>query len=70
MMEMMSKQVIIIRDSIIEECLQFLNNCEYHGKTIRAIEESPLNMMDLDSGKNTVTYEARVLKYLFIKILQ
>ena len=70
LMENMSRQVVILRDSSIEECLQFLNNCELHGKTIRAVEESPLSPLDIESGKNTVTYEARLLKYLFLSILQ
>ena len=70
LIECMSKQVILLHDNLIEDCLQFLNNCELNGKTIRAIEESPLNLLDIDSGKNTVAYEARVLKYLFIRILQ
>lgn len=70
LMEQMAKQVVVLRDSSIEDCLQFLNGCELHGKTIPAIEESPLNLLDLDSGKNTIAYQARVLKYLFIRILQ
>lgn len=70
LMENMAKQVITIQDSVIDDCLQFLNNCEKYGKTIKAIEETSLNLLDIDLGKNTVTYEARVLKYLFIKILQ
>lgn len=70
LMENISKQILILPDSTIEECLQFLNNCELHGKTIRAIEESPFTILDIESGKNTITYEARVLKYLFIRILQ
>ena len=68
LLENMSRQVVILRDSSIEECLAFLNNCELHGKTIRAVEENPLNL--IESGKNTVTFEARMLKYLFISILR
>ena len=70
LMENMAKQVITIQDKVIEDCFQFLNNCEKHGKEIKAIEETPLNLLDIDSGKNTVTYEARVLKYLLIRILR
>lgn len=70
LMEQMSKQVLLLRDSSIEDCLQFLNNCELHGRAIPAVEESALNMLDIESGKNSVAYEARVLKYLFIRILQ
>lgn len=68
LLENMAKQVIVIRDSVIDECLQFLSHCEKHGKHIKAVIESPLEMETLHPGKNTVAYESRLIKALLLRI--
>ncbi|XP_054159351.1 tetratricopeptide repeat protein 30A-like [Oppia nitens] len=68
LLENLSKQVICVRDSIIQECLQFLTHCEEHGNNIKTIVEAPLELETLNPAKNCVTYEARLLKALLINI--
>lgn len=69
LLENMAKQAIVIKDSIIDDCLQFLSHCEEHGKSIKAIIEPPLEIETLHPGKNTVTYESRLLKTLLLQIM-
>ena len=71
LLENLSKQVLTIRDSVSQDCLQFLMMCEKHGRQIPAIVESPLMMeapMHDHPGKNTIAYEARLLKSLFCQL--
>ncbi|KAG1671845.1 Tetratricopeptide repeat protein 30A [Nymphon striatum] len=71
--ENMSKHVITVKDSIINECIQFLTSCEEHGKSIEATNLDhdllPKNKAVRPPGKRTVTYEARLLKSLFCRLL-
>lgn len=69
MLENMAKQIIVMKDSILQECLTFLTNTEEHGTTIKAIIEPPLELETLHPGKNTVTYESRLLKSLLLQIM-
>ncbi|RWS31044.1 tetratricopeptide repeat protein 30A-like protein [Leptotrombidium deliense] len=70
LLENLAKQVIVIRDSVLEECLQFLTHCEEYGHDIKAIVEPPLELETLNPGKNSVAYEARLLKALLFQIMQ
>jgi len=69
LLENMSKHMIMLRDSVIQECVQFLKQCELHGRNIPAVIEQPLEENRMHSGKNTVTYEARHLRALMYKIV-
>ena len=69
LLENMAKQIIVMKDSILQECLTFLTNTEEHGTQIKAIIEPPLELETLHPGKNTVTYEARLLKSLLLQIM-
>uniref|UniRef100_T1IR79 Tetratricopeptide repeat protein 30 n=1 Tax=Strigamia maritima TaxID=126957 RepID=T1IR79_STRMM len=64
LIENLSKHMISVRDTVIQESLQFLDNCETYGRDIKAVIEQPLEETPMHPGKNTVTYEARVLKAL------
>ncbi|XP_053570279.1 tetratricopeptide repeat protein 30A [Bombina bombina] len=68
LLENMSKHMIMLRDSVIQECIQFLEQCEIYGKNIPAVIEQPLEEERMHTGKNTVTYEARQLKALIYEI--
>ncbi|XP_069814448.1 intraflagellar transport protein 70A [Dendropsophus ebraccatus] len=68
LLENMSKHMIMLQDSVIYECIQFLEHCEIYGKNIPAIIEQPLEEEKMHIGKNTVTYEARQLKALMYEI--
>ena len=57
---MVSKQVLIF---IL--CFSFV----VYGKNVPAVVEQPLEEEKMHPGKNTVTYEARELKSLFLRLV-
>lgn len=59
----------MLRDSVIQECVQFLEHCELFGRNIPAVIEQPLEEERMHIGKNTVTYESRQLKALIYEII-
>ncbi|XP_056638530.1 tetratricopeptide repeat protein 30A [Diorhabda carinulata] len=65
----LAKHMIVLKDSIIEECISFLESCEFHGKTVRTVVYNSLSdANDTPNGKETVTYEARKIKCLLIRL--
>uniref|UniRef100_A0A3B3I3M5 Tetratricopeptide repeat protein 30 n=1 Tax=Oryzias latipes TaxID=8090 RepID=A0A3B3I3M5_ORYLA len=68
LLENMSKDMVPLRDAMVQECVQFLEHCETYGKEVPALIEQPLEENPVHLGKNTVTYEARVLKALFYAV--
>ncbi|XP_038563824.1 tetratricopeptide repeat protein 30A isoform X2 [Micropterus salmoides] len=69
LLENMSKHMVMLRDAVVQECIQFLEHCEAYGKEVPAIIEQPLEETRIHIGKNTVTYEARLLKALFYEVI-
>ncbi|KAL2100615.1 hypothetical protein ACEWY4_002376 [Coilia grayii] len=69
LLENMSKHMIMLRDTVVQDCIQFLEHCELHGKDVPAIIEQPLEEERMHIGKNTVTYESRMLKALFYQVI-
>ncbi|XP_047214871.1 tetratricopeptide repeat protein 30A-like [Girardinichthys multiradiatus] len=69
LLENMSKHMVMLRDAVVQECVQFLEHCEVYGKEVPAIIEQPLEEIHGHIGKNTVTYEARLLKALFYEVI-
>ena len=69
LLENMSKHTIMLRDSVIQECVQFLEHCELYGRDIPAVIEETLEEERMHIGKNTVTYESRELKALIYEII-
>ncbi|KAI3360064.1 hypothetical protein L3Q82_013860 [Scortum barcoo] len=69
LLENMSKHMVMLRDAVIQECIQFLEHCEVYGREVPAIIEQPLEEVRIHIGKNTVTYEARLLKALFYEVI-
>ena len=83
--------MIMLKDSIIKEIIQFLQHCESewdgcpaiyqyysvfiffifkdYGRNIPTMVEQPLQQDSLHGGRNTVTYEARLLKALFLRLV-
>ena len=53
---------------MVQECVQFLEQCETYGKNVKTVIEQPLEEVQLHRGKNTVTYEARLLKALLLQL--
>ncbi|XP_068193471.1 intraflagellar transport protein 70A isoform X2 [Antennarius striatus] len=68
LLENMSKHMVMLRDAVVQECVQFLEHCEVYGKEIPALIEQPLEESRAHVGKNTVSYEARLVKGLFYKV--
>ncbi|KAM6904943.1 intraflagellar transport protein 70A [Xenentodon cancila] len=68
LLENMSKHTVLLRDAVVQECVQFLEHCEVYGKEVPAIIAQPLEEISIHPGKNTVTYEARLLKSLFYEV--
>ncbi|CAJ1075594.1 tetratricopeptide repeat protein 30A-like isoform X3 [Xyrichtys novacula] len=68
LLENMSKHMVMLRDAVVQECIQFLEHCEAYGREVPAIIEQPLEEVRIHIGKNTVTYEARLLKALFYEV--
>ncbi|XP_042302942.1 tetratricopeptide repeat protein 30A-like [Sceloporus undulatus] len=69
LLENMCKHLIMVRDSVIQDCLQFFEHCETYGRNIPAVIEQPLEEEKMHSGKNTVTYEARQLRALMYEVI-
>ncbi|XP_039769056.1 tetratricopeptide repeat protein 30B [Ornithorhynchus anatinus] len=69
LLENMAKHMIMLRDSVVQDCLQFLEHCEIYGRNVPAVIEQPLEAEKPHGGKNTVTYEARHLRALMYEIV-
>ena len=68
LLESLAKHLIMIPDNVLYECLDFLDFCEMYGKEIRARDVDPLSTEARDA-RNTVAYEARLLKNILLKII-
>merc|ERR1719361_722669 len=69
LIENLAKHIISVRDSVIQECIQFLDHCEIYGRNVKTVIEQPLESVPVHAGKNTVTYEARLIKSLLMKLV-
>ncbi|XP_034314145.1 intraflagellar transport protein 70A isoform X3 [Magallana gigas] len=69
LIENMAKHMIMMKDQVVQECIQFLECCEMYGKDVKALIEQPLEAEPMHPGKNTVTYEARLLKSLLLQLI-
>lgn len=69
LLENLAKHMIMLRDSVIQDIIQFLEHCETYGKNVPAVVEQPLEEEKIHPGKNTVTFEARELKSLFLRLI-
>ena len=58
----------MIPDTVLFECLEFLDYCELYGKEVKAREIDPLSTESRDA-RNTVSYESRLLKCHLLKII-
>ena len=52
-----------------QECIQFLDHCEIYGRNVKTVIEQPLEAVPIHAGKNTVTYEARMIKALLMQLV-
>jgi len=68
LVENLAKHMISVRDTVLAECIQFLDHCEIYGRNVKTIIEQPLENETVHQGKNTVTYEARLVKSLLLQL--
>lgn len=61
--------MVNLKDEVADEILGFLDDCELQGRTIPTTDDVVLDLEAHDVGRKTVTYEARYLKALFIKLI-
>ncbi|XP_072944297.1 intraflagellar transport protein 70A [Epargyreus clarus] len=68
-LENLAKHLIVVKDNTIKDCLQFLEGCETYGRRVSTVIENPFQEEDVNiKAKQTVTYEARLLRYMFYKL--
>ncbi|XP_064406143.1 intraflagellar transport protein 70A-like [Halichondria panicea] len=70
LLENMSKHMIMLKDDVARDIIQFFEHCEAYGRNIPAVSEQPLQHDSIDIGRNTVTYQARLLKALFLQLTE
>ncbi|CAH8502550.1 unnamed protein product [Schistosoma rodhaini] len=70
LIENMAKHMILIRDAVLIDCIQFLEQCELYGRNIKAVIDQPIESQKIHPGQNTITYEARLLKSLLLELIQ
>lgn len=61
--------MVMFCESVIQECVQFLEHCELYGGDVPAVTERPLREERMHNGKNAVPYESRRLKALIYEIM-
>ncbi|KAH7717054.1 Tetratricopeptide repeat protein 30 [Aphelenchoides avenae] len=68
MLESVAKNVIIIRDEVLHECLRFLEACEVHGRDVPTETDGPLMHAQIGDIRKTISYEARLLRSILLRI--
>ncbi|XP_065337988.1 intraflagellar transport protein 70A [Cloeon dipterum] len=68
LIENLAKQVIVAKDSFLEECVQFLEQCEAYGENVKTIVDQPIEDIQINWGQKTVAFEARHLKSLLLRL--
>ncbi|KAI6242175.1 Tetratricopeptide repeat protein 30 [Aphelenchoides fujianensis] len=69
MFEQVAKQLLMVPDGVLMECLAFLETCESHGKEVSTITDSLLVQQHGNDPRRTVAFEARMLRALLLQIL-
>ena len=92
LLENMAKHVVIIKDTIVDDIIHFLDSCQckifekrsalspfaftvvsftVYGREVQTILESPPTAeRHINSGRFTVTFEARIIKGLLLQIMR
>ncbi|KAI6227564.1 Tetratricopeptide repeat protein 30 [Aphelenchoides fujianensis] len=69
MFEQVAKQLLMVPDGVLMECLAFLETCESHGKEVTTITDSLLVQQHVNDPRRTVAFEARMLRAILLQIL-
>lgn len=65
--ETLAKQMITLKEEVYSDILVFMDACDTHGRDIPAVVD-PMGVANTDPGQNSVAYEARQFKALFLKL--
>eukprot|EP00741_Cyanophora_paradoxa_P021809 tig00000241_g21052.t1 len=66
LIEILAKHMIMLKDATFHEILGFLDAADTHGKNVLTTL-NPLEK-DIATGRNNVSYEARLLKKMFLRL--
>lgn len=64
LIETLSKHMLVLPDTSFNEILNFLDAIEVHGKAIKTI----IDPLEEEDDKKTVSYEAKLIKRMFLKL--
>lgn len=64
LMETLSKHMLVLPDHNFNEILNFLDAVEQNGKNVKTV----IDPLDEDNEKNSVAYEAKLIKRVFLKL--
>uniref|UniRef100_A0A5S6QJ36 Tetratricopeptide repeat protein 30 n=1 Tax=Trichuris muris TaxID=70415 RepID=A0A5S6QJ36_TRIMR len=70
MIENLVKHVIILKDSVLKDCIAFLEACSEFGKLESSSLGNPFEEAEITDGKATVAYESRQLIALMNRIIE
>ncbi|XP_065221761.1 intraflagellar transport protein 70A [Planococcus citri] len=68
-LENMARHLLFPTDTFNHDVMKFLDHCALHGIQVKAYQEQPLQDTRFKHHKNSVTYEARLLKAILLEIL-
>jgi tetratricopeptide repeat protein 30 len=69
--ETLAKHMFMLKDSVYQECLDFFDQCELYGREIPVIVEPLASATSPENQeKNSVSYEARLMKSLYLKLYE
>ncbi|KAF1768481.1 hypothetical protein GCK72_000293 [Caenorhabditis remanei] len=66
--EMMAKNLLVMRDSVVMDVIQFLSSCEVPGRNIYTVPDDLFEQAGESKVKCNVTYEARMLKAALLMV--
>jgi tetratricopeptide repeat protein 30 len=64
LLETLSKHMIVVPDSAINEILNFLDAVEIHGKNVKTV----LDPLEEENEKKTASYEAKLIKRVVLRM--
>jgi tetratricopeptide repeat protein 30 len=69
LLETLSKHMVLLKDQVYQDILRFFDSCEFHGRDV-LVTIDPMGTGAEEQGKNSVSYEARLLKSMFLRLYE
>lgn len=72
LLENMAKHIVVVKDSILDDIVHFLDSCQFYGREVQTTLDNPLQAASrqANSSRYTVIYEARVIKALLLQVVR